>query len=503
MGLVVQTTANLLPFQLAAESDASGENAPSGVFAELLAALANPGPAPALAAGAPIEMAPASGRAPGWSQDLPPGPAEDASPADGELAGAVQAAIALAAGVPTSVPLEQSPVTGSVLSEAQEASPSTGVALLPAEMSPGEPLEAATPEASVPGEPAVVAGAPSSIEGIETGHDATPQPASRPNSAQIGSAEALPDSEAVTLAEDAESAPASPESLAIAPAGEPGGPPAGEPGVSPPGEPITDAAPILSLSGEPATEASAVEPTPQPSSEPGDGNEQPPGEGESELQGSVVRFAGNAIDRSRWDGPAARGNQPAAVQPDRPTPNASQQGIAHAAAHSAAGQLREAAAPADAPVAGSPAPAAPAEVPPQVEQVGSAILERVEAGGGEATIHLEPAELGEIRIRVRLADGRVHVEVHAGRPESAQLFRDHTVDLTSLLGDRGLDLADVFVGTGDGRGDESRGEGAQQRRRTETGFAELLGLEQQPSGAERHNRLRAAYNPDGAHLFRI
>lgn len=499
MGLVVQTTANLLPFQLAAETDASGENAPSGVFAELLAALANPGPAPALAAGAPIETAVTSGRAPGWPQDLPPGPAEDASPADGELAGAVAAAIALAAGVPSSVPLEQSPVTGSVPGQAHEASPPAGVALMPAEMSPGEPLEAATPEASVADEPAMAARAPSSIEGIETGQDAIPQPASLPNSAQIGSAEALPDSEAVTLAEDAEAAPAPAEPLvALAPIGEPG-----EPGVPPPGEPITDAAPILSRSGEPATEASAVEPTPQPSSEPGDGSQQPPGEGESELQGSVVRFAGNAIDRSRSDGPAARGNQPAAVQPGRPTPNASQQGIAHAAAHSAAGQLREAAAPADAPAAESPAPAAPIEVPPQVEQVGSAILERVEAGGGEATIHLEPAELGEIRIRVRLADGRVHVEVHASRPESAQLFRDHTVDLTSLLGDRGLDLADVFVGTGDGRGEESRGEGAQQRRGSESGFAELLGVEQHPSGAERHNRLRAAYNPDGAHLFRI
>lgn len=513
MGLVVQTTANLLPFQLAAEGDTSGEGAPSGVFAELLAALAGPGPAPAAAMGALAEGI-ALGRTPRWPRDLTPGVTKDGSLAADELAGAEAGALALAAGVPSALPPGQSPVAEAEAGPglAPGAALPAAFAQLPAGESPG--VQAAIPEPPVPGERTVAESASSSDHGIETGQDATPQMASRANPARIGSGEALVSFEAVPLAEAGEAVPASAEPQ-VAPAGERGAPPAGEP--------IADATPVPFAAGEPATEASVAEPTPQHSSEAGDGNEQLPGEGEPGqvaapqgtpgqrppgeeapvLQGSVVRFAGNAIDKSRGDRPANRVNEPAHVQPDRPTPNASQQGIAHAAAHSAAGQLREVAVPADAPVIESPAPAAPVEVPPQVEQVGSAILERVEAGGGEATIHLEPAELGEVRIRVRLDDGRIHVEVHASRPESAQLFRDHTVDLMSLLGDRGLDLADVFVGTGDGSGEESRGEGAQQRRLTETGFAELLGVEQQPSGAERHNRLRAAYNPDGAHLFRI
>lgn len=151
--------------------------------------------------------------------------------------------------------------------------------------------------------------------------------------------------------------------------------------------------------------------------------------------------------------------------------------------------------------------AAGAEPEPQVmapEQVVEAVIERAEDGGGEVSIRLDPPELGEVLIRVTTDGDSVRVHIQAERPEAAQLLRNAASALESLLSERGLDLSDVFVGA-DERGSEQQF-GDQPRGRdedeSETPFSALLSA---PPGAEvrQHNRIRSAYNPDGALLYRV
>lgn len=149
--------------------------------------------------------------------------------------------------------------------------------------------------------------------------------------------------------------------------------------------------------------------------------------------------------------------------------------------------------------------AAPVEMPPAVHQVGEAILERVDEAGGEAVIRLDPPELGSVHIRVTLAGDTVQVQVEAEQPEAQALLREHIEDLSNLLTERGLNLADVQVGQG-GHGQQQSQEELPawsiRRRSGDNTFARLLGLEP-PSAARTHVRLQAAYNPDGQYFYRI
>jgi flagellar hook-length control protein FliK len=140
-----------------------------------------------------------------------------------------------------------------------------------------------------------------------------------------------------------------------------------------------------------------------------------------------------------------------------------------------------------------------------VAQVAGAVIDRVVEGGGEARLRLDPPDLGEVLIHVRVEGGHVHVDVHADSPEAVQLLKDSTPNLSSLLGERGLGLADVSV---DHRGrDGHQQPGAQDAsgnrgRRDDGSFAALLGID---AGADtrQHNRIRAAYNPDGVFVYRV
>ena len=172
----------------------------------------------------------------------------------------------------------------------------------------------------------------------------------------------------------------------------------------------------------------------------------------------------------------------------------------------------------EAPRAGGPAPlggaedAAPvtearqAPPPAPTEQVARAVIERVTDGGGEAVIRLDPAELGHVRIHVSTSSDGVRVEVHAERPEAVALLRNSTPDLTALLSGQGLDLTNVYVGLGGreaGGGGQDGAPWAQRGQQPRNGeFASILGIGD-PGSVERHNRLRSAYNPDGALLYRI
>ncbi|MEO9254582.1 MAG: hypothetical protein ABI305_03515, partial [Tepidiformaceae bacterium] len=74
-----------------------------------------------------------------------------------------------------------------------------------------------------------------------------------------------------------------------------------------------------------------------------------------------------------------------------------------------------------------------------------------------------------------------------------------TADLSNLLGNRGLNLADVYVGLGGQQARDSQREQQQafNNRPNNGEFSSLMGIDEAPA-IERLNRLRSAYNPDGA-----
>jgi flagellar hook-length control protein FliK len=241
------------------------------------------------------------------------------------------------------------------------------------------------------------------------------------------------------------------------------------------------AAPPPGLDGEPPTQA-------------------PPGlaRAQDEHAASVVRTVGNAA----------------------PATEADDAQLAPAPVVASADPLPEAEAPAPQPVAntvrvGADAPqvedaasmetARPpvAEMPEAVRQVGRAVVERLEQGGGGARIHLDPPELGRVVIDVRSEGASVHVHVDAEQPETARLLQEHSVDLERLFRDQGLQL-NVQVGH---HGQQQQGENGQawapgpQHRTGDVTFASIFrGEPAQPAVV---HRLRAAYNPDGHHIYRI
>ena len=201
----------------------------------------------------------------------------------------------------------------------------------------------------------------------------------------------------------------------------------------------------------------------------------------------VVRSVGNAkpeVDAAPA-GPAGHPAAPAAV------------GVATASAAASSAQPAGQA-------SGVPFREAAAPVP-VAEQASQAIVESLNSGGGEVSIQLDPPELGEVTIRV-VADGdSVQLVVRAERPEVVHLFRQAQADLASLLAQRGLELADLFVGNGRGEGQGSPDSHADSRGEPRTDFAAILtgGGAEHAAALSRHHRVRAAYNPDGALVYRV
>ncbi len=210
---------------------------------------------------------------------------------------------------------------------------------------------------------------------------------------------------------------------------------------------------------------------------------------------SVVRSVGNANENSAESNGDAPGHQE-----QKPRPKASVDGVAHSGEHSVLHRTDDPGVPAT----DAPRPPVRPEMPPAVEQVVRTVIEKAGAGGGEAKLHLHPAELGEIIIHVHADGDSVQVRVHAERPEAAQLIREHTVDLSSMLGQQGLNLADVNVSLGHpGSGDAgAREQGPTSNRPGESDFAALMGIGD-TTATDRFNRVRAAYNPNGAFDYRI
>ena len=230
---------------------------------------------------------------------------------------------------------------------------------------------------------------------------------------------------------------------------------------------------------------------------------------EATNESGVVRSVGNAETSNRSRGGqdnaefGERGQSRATGRIEN-TPRASAPGIENAAAHSPVGELRATSQATPLAEALAQEPPAPVEVPPQVDQVAATIFESVEVGATEALLRLDPAEMGEVLIRIHSDADGLRIDIRAERPEAMQMFRDRTELLSQLLGDRGLNLADVNVGLGRGGNGQAAGDSPSRRNDTPANgeFAGILGLDE-PGSAARHNRLRSAYNPDGAHIYRV
>jgi flagellar hook-length control protein FliK len=84
----------------------------------------------------------------------------------------------------------------------------------------------------------------------------------------------------------------------------------------------------------------------------------------------------------------------------------------------------------------------------------------VRNGAAEMRLQLQPADLGEIELRVRTVEGIVRGEMMVQNPEIKQLIDANMDRLRAALAEEGLDLAgfDVDVGT-DARFSDARGQG--------------------------------------------
>lgn len=189
----------------------------------------------------------------------------------------------------------------------------------------------------------------------------------------------------------------------------------------------------------------------------------------------------------------------------RGVPRASDVARNHADAHSALQRGEALAGLSEAPPSGSgphsttsapsvsPSPPT-SSLPEPLQPVLDAIVE-LDRSGGEARIHLDPPELGEVFVRIhRGADG-LAIEVRVERPDALQLFVTHRSAFELQLAQRGIalgglaiDLASSWDGHAAPREDElpARADGT---------FAALVAGSPAPNALQR--RARLAYNPDG------
>lgn len=147
----------------------------------------------------------------------------------------------------------------------------------------------------------------------------------------------------------------------------------------------------------------------------------------------------------------------------------------------------------------TPAPDQPsaASTPPPLQAVADAVVE-LDGVAGEARIHLDPPELGDVLVHVHRTSEGLHVEVRVERPETALLFAAHRSAFEAQLAARGLALGSLAIDlAGGGLGREGRAGDAEAPTRTDRSFAALL--EDEPSGPSvLQRRARTAYNPDGS-----
>lgn len=102
-------------------------------------------------------------------------------------------------------------------------------------------------------------------------------------------------------------------------------------------------------------------------------------------------------------------------------------------------------------------------------QVIRGVASLVRAGGAEMRIQLQPADLGEIELRVRTAEAMVRGEMMVQNPEVKQLLEQHMDRLRAALAEEGLELQGFNVNVGDQSRFAREGEDQQERDRRQQG----------------------------------
>ena len=89
---------------------------------------------------------------------------------------------------------------------------------------------------------------------------------------------------------------------------------------------------------------------------------------------------------------------------------------------------------------------------PTVERLAGDIASQVRIGARDATIQLDPPELGKIKIDLRMDGDKLLAHIAADSPEAQSLLRNHLPELHQALQSQQVNLAEVLVWSGSGSG---------------------------------------------------
>jgi flagellar hook-length control protein FliK len=92
----------------------------------------------------------------------------------------------------------------------------------------------------------------------------------------------------------------------------------------------------------------------------------------------------------------------------------------------------------------------PANASP-VQQIADQVQMTLNRGENSATIRLQPAELGGVRIRMQVQDGQLHLSIEADKSGTGQLIDQQLGNLRQSLENSGMRIGDLAVLAG-GRG---------------------------------------------------
>lgn len=428
----------------------------------------------------PLVIVPPTAPASGQAQEQPPATATATANATATdvLDLSVEATIALPFGAPREGAILDHPSSEAVAAMADlAADPTTGA---------GTQIASGTPSAAIEAGPGPVAESTQETIPATTARPAESASLPAPASDATTTTTAIPQSVAATST-DATGTPAAAAELITT-----SSPPLLKPRDLSESRPKAESEPpkpVVKLEGSRMWDNSvAAEPPPPPAAQ--------------SLFTGVVRSAGNA--ETDTNAVAAQVSAVGLANPGRPKQIAAAiDATAAASAIDPSGQPNAAAETSvTAPVAGPATPELP--LPKALQQVAETVIERVGKGGGEAHIRLDPPELGGVTIRVQTSGNQVHVEVHTERPEASALLREHAASLSRLLEQSGLALTNVNIGFSSSGFSDSRAqyESTRQAPAAASGFANILGLDS-PAVTAQFNRVQAAYNPDGLHMYRI
>ena len=134
---------------------------------------------------------------------------------------------------------------------------------------------------------------------------------------------------------------------------------------------------------------------------------------------------------------------------------------------------------------------------PEMDQLARGIVDHLRAGRQAAVLHLDPPELGKVKIDLRMEDGQLHLRIAAEGDDSQRLIEHHLPELHQALRVNQIEVADVRVSQGDWPGGSGLGQNSNQsatgRRDASHGFAGSESRDESESGSPPPPR----HSPDG------